>query len=118
VIPNRPRKSLSVEQTFAINLSTREEIQSAIDKIYAQFIQRISDAKISAPIKSQFIKIKFANWQQITRETSSHDHQLAIFHQLFSAVLNESLSQPIRLLGLGISFDLQEDLLVLQPELF
>ena len=119
VIPNRPRKSLSVERTFASNILTSTELEQELIKVYHELCSRLTTAKINRPIKSQFIKIKFADFKQVTREIASSNCEIDIFSQLFSNLLIQHEFAPVRLIGIGVSFDNNDqDIGLIQLELF
>jgi len=104
VEPNRIRKSLSIEETFLADIETQTECISQLKLLYPKFIKRLEDAKVSFPIKSQFIKIKFNNFQTSTAEIASKDSNMDKFIELYIQVYN-SKNLPVRLLGIGVNFD-------------
>ena len=118
VTPNRPRKSLSVETTFVENIVDIELAKTELSKLYDSFTVRLADAQISSVIRSVFIKIKFADFTQSTSEISVSDFSLAAFLQLFVKNNQLYLQKPIRLLGLGVSFRIEEEFAQAQQELF
>ena len=117
VNPNRPRKSLSVERTFAKNI-TVDEIDNILINLYQEFNRRLQESKITHPIHSLFCKVKFADFRQTTREQIGSDICIANFRQLFTHALLKTSNPEIRLLGIGVSFDLSENFSISQPELF
>lgn len=117
VTPNRPRKSLSIERTFAKNISSAE-IDNILINLYPEFSQRLKESKITHPIHSLFCKIKFADFSQTTREQSGSEINIENFRQLFALALAKTTHTEIRLLGIGVSFDLSESFDIPQPELF
>jgi DNA polymerase IV len=104
VNPNRVRKSLSVEETFIKDLTSTADSIEQIKLLHVELLRRLDLAKIDRPIKSQFIKIKFNNFKQITAELASEqpnvDKYLALFSQAYT-----KYNIPIRLLGIGVHFD-------------
>ncbi|TXI94218.1 MAG: DNA polymerase IV [Neisseriales bacterium] len=117
VNPNRIRKSLSVERTYPINLQINE-ILNALDELFPEFEKRLKESKANTPIRSQFIKIKLANFKQITREQTTDRYSLDKFREMLESVSYTLGMQEIRLLGIGISFNNQNILDIPQPELF
>jgi DNA polymerase-4 len=118
VTPNRPRKSLSVETTFVENITDIEFAKTELSKLYDSFIVRLADAQISSVIRSAFIKIKFADFTQSSSEVSVSELSLAIFLELLVKNNQLYLQKPIRLLGLGVSFRVEEEFSPAQQELF
>lgn len=114
VQPNRSRKSLSVEQTFADNRVNIEACTAIIAELGEKLKMRLQESAPGRIIKNQYIKIKFNDFKQTTAEIISHEINLEIFLTLFrQAYVAEKRS--IRLLGVGVHFS--DEMLVLQQSL-
>ncbi len=104
VEPNRLRKSLSVERTFAHNIEDPQEALDAFSNIFAALQRRLAEANITVPIKAQFIKIKFKDFTHTTAEQSTlvidFNQLVLLFNQAYAR-----FQKPIRLLGAGVVFD-------------
>lgn len=118
VTPNRPRKSLSVETTFAENITDIELAKIELSKLYDSFTVRLADAKLDSVVRSAFIKIKFADFTQSTSEVTVSEFPLAVFLELFTKNNQLHSHKAIRLLGLGVHFRLDEEFVQAQQELF
>ena len=98
---NRVRKSISVEDTFINDL---REIRSCTDKItilYSKLIRRCNDSNISASAtKEIFLKIKFSDFETITRQKKCDTLSVNNFIDLFTNNIIK-VEKPIRLLGIG-----------------
>ncbi len=101
--PNRIRKSLSTERTYPENLTTPGQCERAMEEIVTELL---GDIRTSAPdrrIHKAFVKIKFADFSQTTREGihpgPGHDTFLSL---LLDA--RERCGLPVRLLGAGVRF--------------
>lgn len=103
VIPNRERKSLSVEHTFPKDIHHKEICLSALNVLQEKLINRIEEQDCQQPIKNQFIKIKFNNFRLVTAELVSSQIDLNIFIKLFLDAYAKA-RLPIRLLGIGVHF--------------
>jgi DNA polymerase-4 len=103
VEPNRIRKSLSVERTFSQNIIDIDECINILTELYNKLKQRIEESALNRVIKSQFIKIKYSNFQLTTAETSVVTLNLANYLSLFNTTYVRN-SKPIRLLGIGVHF--------------
>lgn len=104
VTPNRTRKSLSVEETFTKDLSTKTECLKQLPKLITRLTRRLdSDLKI----KNQFIKIKFHDFTQTTVECISPNTDLTTYEQLLTDGLNRQ-QKPVRLIGIGVRFQPKE----------
>ena len=103
VQPNRIRKSLSNERTFSENLT---ELASCRDALNAQFAELMDDLRAHKPdrqIGKLFIKLKFADFQRTTAETSGTQPDLKTFDALLKEAWGRS-GKDVRLLGLGVRF--------------
>lgn len=117
VNPNRIRKSLSVERTYPINLQITK-ILNALDELFPEFEKRLKESKTDNPIRSQFIKIKLANFKQITREQATDSYSLERFRKMLESAICSLGKEEIRLLGIGVSFNNNSEFVMPQPELF
>ena len=109
-IDNRPviseweRKSVSCEQTFEKDISKNAAVTIHLYHIVLKLVDRIEKADFEG--RTLTLKVKFQNFQQITRSiTADHilrtkDEILPLAKQLMHDV--EFHSRPIRLLGLGV----------------
>ena len=110
VNPNRIRKSISLENTFEIDLEGRKEIESAIDNLIPGLLERVRKANTTG--RTITLKMKFDDFTQMTRSKTS---QVSINTENVENILSEITAQidfnfkPVRLLGLGIS-NLDNDL--------
>lgn len=102
VEPNRPRKSVSVENTFVQDLTEYNQAITEINQLYSRLELRTANTA-ETPIKSQFIKIKFNDFKLMTAEVQSTSLNLEQFLSLFNTLYTKQ-AKPIRLLGLGVSF--------------
>ncbi len=110
-IDNRPvvseweRKSVSCEQTFETDISENAAVTIQLYHTVLELVRRI--AKNSFEGRTLTLKVKFFDFQQITRSiTAPHvlqtkDDILPLAKQLMQSV--EYHSHPIRLIGLGVS---------------
>ncbi|XOV93969.1 MAG: DNA polymerase IV [Bacteroidota bacterium] len=111
VEPDRERKSLSVENTYEHDLNDLDEVYQHLDQLAVELFRRYQ--KQGKMGKTLTIKIKYGDFQQITR---SHTQETSIselneIQEMSRALVEEDLLRPegIRLLGIGISGFIQED---------
>lgn len=112
VISSRKRKSLSVERTFSEDYPREKIPQDLISDLFGALLIRLSkfqsqqkskglpEVKISALV----VKVKFSDFQQVTREQKWHIQDKVIFKQLLSKALLAH-NKGVRLIGLGVKFD-------------
>jgi DNA polymerase-4 len=97
------RKSLSVENTYAHDLSSESDCQSALPALFEDWQRRMQRAQNERAHKA-FIKIKFADFTQTTVECICAEPNLNIYQHLLEQGLKRS-TQAVRLLGLGVRFN-------------
>ena len=111
---NSKRKSISVERTYSDDLSFGDEMHQELAHLAEELLRRMSSKAITG--KTLVLKIKFSNFEQITRSHTC-DHSLEDRKQIQSLALkklNEVQTsykhRKVRLMGLGVSgLDLAQD---------
>lgn len=105
VNPHRETKSMSAEDTFPYDLTSLEEMNTAIDQISVVVFERLTKYKLQG--RTITLKIKYGNFRQITRSLSLStvisdlETIQTTARQLLAAA--DWQSQGIRLLGVGVS---------------
>lgn len=112
VNPNRIRKSIGAETSFDPDLEGRAIIEQKLEAIAQDVQQRIE--RNSAKGRTITLKVKFADYRQITRSRTmlgyveGQDQILAISLELLTSIDLEA--QAVRLLGITLSnLDTEED---------
>lgn len=103
VRPDRTRKSLSVETTYAHDLPDLDACRAALPALIESFSGRFARAAETRPVHKAVVKIKFADFSQTTVECVSTAPDDEVWHGL----LEEGWSRrrrPVRLLGVGVRF--------------
>jgi DNA polymerase-4 len=100
---SRQRKSLAIETTLAQDLSSQDECELVIESLYQKLLTRLAPHSNREIIK-QGVKLKFADFNQTTVETQSHECQQALFTSLLSKAYSRSNQRGIRLVGLTLGF--------------
>lgn len=112
VSPNRETKSIGAENTFEKDLTQLEEMITALEKIAEEVVRRLEKNRLSG--KTITLKIKFHNFEQITRSktlmqtTRELPLILRTIRDLLEAVYTQDFE--VRLLGITLSnFEDDED---------
>jgi DNA polymerase IV len=105
VVPNRIRKSISVENSFDPDLSDRAMIETALRQVATDLFDRLT--QVNAKGQTLTLKVKFADYTQVTRSTTQGVvmTELGLIQALAQQLL-EGLDlggRSVRLLGLGMS---------------
>lgn len=104
VAPDRPRKSLSVENTYAYDLRGVALCRDELHKLIDDLRQRLERVKEEAPIHKAFVKIRFADFSQTTVECVDTRPDRAVWQRLLEQGLARS-ELAVRLLGVGVRFE-------------
>ena len=105
VIAEWERKSVSCERTFEADINKTAAVTIELYHTVMELVRRVEKSKFEG--RTLTLKVKFQDFQQITRSVSvahilkTKDDILPLAKQLMNEV--EYKSHPIRLLGLGIS---------------
>ena len=116
----RVRKSVSVENTYAHDLVDLPSCANALQPLYEELIKRWRNISSQYDVAGVVVKLKFADFTQLTREHASQDFDLGLFEPLLKQAFNSGSDQQrhkgVRLLGLG--FKLQPPVAQQQLRLF
>ena len=106
--PNRIRKSLSNECTYAENLTSLDACRAAIDPLVADLEIELQHKASERQVRKAFVKVKFSDFTRTTREClTSHPTR-----QTFQLLLDEAYARggkSVRLLGVGVRFEEQTE---------
>ncbi len=102
VQPDRIRKSVSVENTYAQDLVSLDQCLNELPDLFAQLQKRLEN-KGDLKVHKQFVKIKFYDFKSTTAESISLTPSLDLFRSLLTTAFQRRL-QPVRLLGVGVGF--------------
>lgn len=103
VEPDRPRKSLSTEETFAIDLTTLEQCEEKLEELFQDVMADLAQKESMREITKIFVKLKFNDFTRTTAERAG----LAPTLEDFQALLAEAFARtgkPVRLIGVGVRF--------------
>jgi DNA polymerase-4 len=112
---SRERKSVSVEETYTIDLPNLAACAEQLPDLMAKLTQRVQRASAERNINKLFIKIRFSNFRQTTVECIGTSLEVGIFRQLIETGFQRG-QRPVRLLGVGVR--LSEDEAIHQLGLF
>ncbi|MDR0634331.1 MAG: DNA polymerase IV, partial [Azoarcus sp.] len=103
VRPDRVRKSLSVETTYARDLPDLAACHAELPALIAEFRRRFARLPAARPVHKAVTKVKFADFTQTTAECVSAMPEDAVW----GALLDEAWARgkrAVRLLGVGVRF--------------
>jgi DNA polymerase-4 len=103
VRPDRIRKSLSVETTYARDLPDLAACHAELPPLIAEFRRRFAKLPAPRPVHKAVVKVKFADFTQTIAECVSARPGEAVWQ----ALLDEAWARrgkAVRLLGVGVRF--------------
>lgn len=103
VEPARIRKSMSTERTFERNLHHLEECVQQLKPLYEELGKDLAKKKSQLVINKAFIKLKFADFKQTTRECLCPEPDFEVYLKLLEEAFQRS-SEGVRLIGVGVRF--------------
>lgn len=103
VEPDRPRKSLSTEETFSSDLDTLEQCEEKLEELFEDLLAELAQKESTRPITKIFVKLKFHDFTRTTAERAGLSPTLPDFRTLLEEAFGRT-GKPIRLLGIGVRF--------------
>lgn len=102
VKPSRVRKSVSLEETFAQDL-THAQVLALVPRMYEGLMARLRRKEGSSPIDKCFVKLRFQDFVSTTLERRGQPSP-ELFRRLCEEALARGPDRKLRLLGLGVRF--------------
>jgi DNA polymerase-4 len=103
VEPDRPRKSLSTEETFSIDLTTLERCEEQLEELFADLMADLAQKETTRTIRKIFVKLKFADFTRTTAERAGLEPSLSAFRSLLAEAVART-GKAVRLIGVGVRF--------------
>lgn len=100
---SRRRKSLSVERTFAQDLTSLTGCQQEVPQLLVKLHERLQGLEDDYLVVKAFVKVKFDDFTSTTLERAGMQAELDDYHQLLEEAFGRG-ERPVRLLGLGVRF--------------
>jgi len=98
----RIRKSISVEETYLVDLNHLEACLREIPDLIKRLDERIKKAGKISGIHNIFVKLKFNDFKQTTVERLAHAIEFEAIKALLTEGWERGEEKPVRLLGIGI----------------
>src|SRR5947207_9410333 len=103
VEPDRPRKSLSTEETFAVDLTTLEQCEEKLEELFQDLMADLAQKESTRAITKIFVKLKFGDFTRTTAERAGLAPTLQDFRSLLAEAFVRA-EKPVRLIGIGVRF--------------
>lgn len=111
-------KSLSVENTYATDLMNVDACLAKIPELLESLQRRFARRDDPPPIRGLFVKVKFADFRQTTLERSQFQKPRQKAYEILMRQALARHDEPVRLLGLGLRLDADNQGAPTQLDLF
>jgi DNA polymerase IV len=101
--PDRPRKSLSTEETFSLDLTTLEQCEEKLEELFQEMMADLAQKETMRKVTKIFVKLKFNDFTRTTAERAGLAPSLPDFRTLLREAFART-GKPVRLIGVGVRF--------------
>ena len=112
VCPDQERKSVSVEETYPHDLPDLDACQRELTPLYELLVTRVKRANAERFTRKLFVKLRFDDFRRTTAECIGTSLDETQFRRLLDTAFQRG-NRPVRLLGLGVRVQEEDDLLQL-----
>jgi DNA polymerase-4 len=103
VEPDRPRKSLSTEETFPADLKTLQQCEERLGELFEELMADLAQKETTRNVTKIFVKLKFADFTRTTAERAGLEPSINAFRSLLTEAFGRT-GKPVRLIGVGVRF--------------
>lgn len=105
---DRTRKSLSKERTFRENIDDLSWLKTVLHQLRAE-VAKAAAEKAERDIKSRVVKLKFEDFTQTTAEKAGAVMTEEVYEELLAVAWARGRGKSVRLLGVGVKFEDEEE---------
>lgn len=105
VTPDRTRKSLSSEMTFAENIRVLPALVGPMRGMLEGLAEELAAHHSDRVIRALVVKLKFADFERTTAERAWPMLEPTVFEELLAEAWKRGHDRAVRLLGVGVRFE-------------
>lgn len=117
VEPNRPRKSMSTEETFPADLVSLAQCEEKLVELFQELAADLAQKDPARDVRGIFVKLKFSDFTQTTIERAGLTPDLPNYRRLLAEAFTR-VERSVRLMGVGVRFRENKDAMEEQLPLF
>lgn len=106
---HRSRKSISKEHTFTEDVSNVDELLPMLRKTMAEIQEVLQGRYRSRKVRSLVVKLKFADFTRTTAERACPELDEGVYTTLLADAWSRGNGKPVRLFGMGVRLQDEED---------
>jgi DNA polymerase-4 len=103
VEPDRPRKSLSTEETFPVDLTTLTQCEEQMEPLFQEMMADLAQKEGTRAVRKIFVKLKFHDFTRTTAERAGLSPTWPDYRVLLAEAFART-GKPVRLIGVGVRF--------------
>lgn len=108
VKPERLRKSLSVEQTYARDLFSERQVKQAMQELIEKFMPRWQAIEQEYQVHKHYIKLRYSDFSTVTLEQTAPSLNQALWFELLKQARTKK-TLAVRLLGVGVGLQAKKE---------
>jgi DNA polymerase IV len=105
---DRPRKSLSTEETFSSDLPSLPQCEERVEQLFEELMAELAQKEPKRAVTKIFLKLKFNDFTRTTVERAGLELSLRAYQSLLSEGYART-GKPVRLIGVGVRFAEEAD---------
>jgi DNA polymerase-4 len=113
VEPERPRKSLSTDETFSSDLRTVAECEERVGQLFEELMAELAQKEPKRTVTAIFVKLKFGDFTRTTIERAGMEISLHSYQTLLGQGYARA-DNSVRLIGVGVRFAEEPDSIAAQ----
>lgn len=104
VVPDRERKSLSNERTYAEDIASEAEGAGKLEALAVELAEDLAAGHGDRRVREAFVKLKFADFTVTTAQRAAEAPDPSLLRELLAEAWSRGQGKAVRLIGTGVRF--------------